>query len=102
MPSAQLISRTRYTDASDDAFAWLRQIGDDNPLHPYDLTRQQQTRAVMAMFELVSTFQVRYAIGACCTTGRNFLFGGCTIRPLHSARATQSSRVTVLVSALLM
>ena len=30
----------------------------------------------MATLELISTFQVRYAITACCTTGRNFLFAG--------------------------
>ena len=38
---------------------------------------QQRRRSIMVMFEHVNTYQVRYAIGACCTTGRNFLFGGC-------------------------
>lgn len=37
----------------------------------------------MVLFDFMSSFQVRYAIGACCTTGRNFLFAGysTTIRP---------------------
>ena len=36
------------------------------------------------MLEQTDHFQVRYAIGACCTTGRNFLFAGHSpfIRPL--------------------
>ena len=50
---------------------------DDNPANPYQLTELQSSRSVQVLFEYVSSFQVRYAIGACCTTGRNFLFGGC-------------------------
>jgi hypothetical protein len=46
-------------------------VGDDNPFDPYDLTAQQARRSVMAMFERVSSFQVRYAIGACCNTVRS-------------------------------
>jgi hypothetical protein len=46
-------------------------VGDDNPFDPYDLTAQQAQRSIMAMFERVSTFQVRYAIGSCCTTVRS-------------------------------
>merc|ERR1719313_13564 len=56
-------------------------VGDDNPFDPYTLTELQASRSIMVMFEHVNTFQVRYAIGACCTTGRNFLFGGHS-RPL--------------------
>ena len=48
----------------------------DNPADAYLLTDQQAARAVMVLFEQVAAVQVRYAIGACCTTGRNFLFGG--------------------------
>ena len=51
-------------------------IGNDNPASPYELTPQQAARSVMVEFVDVSSFQVRYAIGACCTTGRNFLFAG--------------------------
>ena len=51
-------------------------VGDDNPLDPYQLTQLQSMRSVMIMFEQMSSFQVRYAIGACCTTGRNFIVGG--------------------------
>ena len=50
--------------------------GRDNPADPYDLTSVQAARSVMAEFVSVSTFQVRFAISACCTTGRNFLFAG--------------------------
>ena len=42
---------------------------------PYLLVDLQKRRSIMAEFNQVSSFQVRYAIG-CCTTGRNFLFGG--------------------------
>ena len=41
----------------------------------------------MGMFENVSSYQVRFSIGACCATGRNFLFAGYSniIRPLCAA-----------------
>jgi len=55
-------------------------IGEDNPVHPFDLTELQLARSVMVMFEQLSTFHVRYGINKCCTTGRNFLFGGCAPR----------------------
>mgnify|MGYP006888785785 CR=1 FL=1 len=44
----------------------------------------QAKRSILVMFEKTPSFQVRYAIGACCTTGRNFLFGGFSpiVRPL--------------------
>jgi hypothetical protein len=42
-------------------------VGDDNPFSAFSLTQQQAARAVMAMFEQVSTFDVRYAISACCS-----------------------------------
>ena len=59
-------------------------IGEDNPLDSYYLTNQQAARAVMVMLEDVSSFQTRYAITACCTTGRNFLFAGYSkiVRPV--------------------
>ena len=41
-----------------------------------DLTPLQARRSVMVMYERLSSFQVRFAINQCCTTGRNFLFGG--------------------------
>jgi hypothetical protein len=45
-------------------------VGDDNPINPYlGLTPQQRNRALMAMFERATTFQVRFAIHSCCTTG---------------------------------
>ena len=56
------------------ASKWL--CADDNPAVPYQLSFQQRRRSIMVMFEHVNTYQVRYAIGACCTTGRNFLLGG--------------------------
>jgi hypothetical protein len=46
-------------------------VGDDNPINPYlGLTPQQRNRALMAMLERATTFQVRFAIHSCCTTGR--------------------------------
>ena len=50
---------------------------DDNPTDHYNLTPLQKRRSLMVRFEAINFFQVRYAIAACCTTGRNFLFGGC-------------------------
>ena len=51
-------------------------VGGDNPFSTYALTPLQANRSIMFMFESVSEFRVRYAIDACCTTGRNFLVGG--------------------------
>ena len=51
-------------------------VGKDNPADSYSLTHQQQMRAVIAMFESVTEFRIRYAIMKCCTTGRNFFLGG--------------------------
>ena len=61
-------------------------IGSDNPQDPNFLTDLQGGRAVMALFENVGSFQVRYAIAGCCTTGRNFMVSGYSdaIRPLCS------------------
>jgi hypothetical protein len=44
-------------------------VGNDNPADPYALTELQQRRSVMVTFESLSSFQVRYAIHGCCTTG---------------------------------
>ena len=52
-------------------------VGNDNPATSYTLTTQQRGRSVLVGFENISFFTVRYAISACCTTGRNFLFAGC-------------------------
>ena len=58
-------------------FASVYGVGQDNPFDPVNLTPLQAARSIMAEFEYMSSFQVRYAITGCCTTGRNFLFGGC-------------------------
>ena len=62
--------------------------------HPNALTPQQAARSIMVMFEGVNTFQIRYAISGCCTTGRNFLFGGCA----RHALATRTHPRTPLAS----
>ena len=54
-------------------------VGLDNPFEPYQVSDLQARRSVLVMFEEVHHFQVRYAISACCTTGRNFLVGGCML-----------------------
>ncbi len=46
-------------------------VGGDNPADPYYLTALQERRSIMAMFDGISAFQVRFAIDGCCTTGRN-------------------------------
>ena len=51
-------------------------IGNDNPANPSDLTAQQRARMATVQLDGISSFKVRYAISACCTTGRNFLFAG--------------------------
>ena len=51
-------------------------VGQDNPFDTYSLTQQQAHRSIMVRFENVSSFEVRFAISECCTTGRNFLFAG--------------------------
>lgn len=81
-------------------------VGLDNPFEPYSVTELQASRSVLVMFEDVSDFQVRYAIGACCTTGRNFLLGGCAAcsvanlvlitSPDMGTESTCSSRVSRL------
>ena len=43
--------------------------GSDNPADPYVLTPLQARRSVMVTLMEVSSFQVRYAIDGCCTTG---------------------------------
>jgi hypothetical protein len=57
----------------------------DNPTSPYGMTYQQQARTVMVMFEQVSCFQVRYAITACCTTGK--LLALASVSPLSTCRS---------------
>ena len=59
-------------------------VGMDNPSNPLSLTELQANRSLMVLFEDVSSFQVRYAISFCCTTGRNMLFGGYSalVRPI--------------------
>ena len=61
-------------------------VGDDNPVAPDDmpgfvLTQQQRARSLAVWLEgnathPLTSFQIRYSITACCTTGRNFLFAG--------------------------
>ena len=48
----------------------------DNPLDPLAPTTLQKQRAVMFMYENVSTFEVRFAVYRCCGKGRNFMIGG--------------------------
>ena len=77
-PDAQTIASAIASDWSNDVFeASQYGVGDDNPNNPRALTDLQRGRSVEVLFEAVSMFQIRYAIKACCTTGRNFLFGGC-------------------------
>merc|ERR1712196_287293 len=47
-------------------------LGDarDNPTASDGLTDQQKRRSVMAMFEDVSCFQIRFVVYGCCGTGR--------------------------------
>ena len=52
-------------------------VGSDNPVSPSELTPLQSRRSIMVMLEGVASFQVRYAVDGCCTTGRNFLVSGC-------------------------
>ena len=77
-------------------FASVYGVGDDNPANPMDLTELQAHRSVMAEFEQMSSFQIRYALAGCCTTGRNFLFGGCarSARPLACACCMRGVRRT--------
>ena len=49
-------------------FGTVYGVGDDNPADPYDLTALQQRRALVAMLEQTSFFQVRFALSICCTT----------------------------------
>jgi hypothetical protein len=58
-----------------------------NPSSAFALTCQQEARALMAMFEQVSCFQVRYAISACCTTGTLLV-------PLSAAQITNLAWVS--------
>jgi hypothetical protein len=58
-------------------------VGEDNPFSAFSLTDQQRMRAVMVMFESVSSFDVRYSISACCTTGER--------RTLHACVHTRQS-----------
>ena len=51
-------------------------VGGDNPVDPLAPTTLQKQRAVMFMYENVSTFEVRFAIHRCCGKGRNFMIGG--------------------------
>jgi len=51
-------------------------IGKDNPVSTFTLDELQANRSIKVEFESVSTFRIRYAITECCTTGRNFMFGG--------------------------
>ena len=37
----------------------------------------QARRSIMFMFEAVTHFQIRIGIFGCCSTGRNFMIGGC-------------------------
>ena len=80
-----LVSRTRLEAwASLVTAATRRGVGGDNPLDSYRLTAVQTNRSLMVRLENTSEFRVRFAIGSCCTTGRNFLIGGYSFigRPL--------------------
>ena len=76
--------RARLGSWSADVFVATQYgIGPDNPIDTYEMTDLQKRRSVMIEFENVKSFKVRYAIIYCCTTGRNFLYGGYSaVRPL--------------------
>ena len=51
--------------------------GDDNPSDPTTLSFFERSRAIMVEVYNTSSFAVRHTILSCCTTGRNFVIGGC-------------------------
>jgi hypothetical protein len=59
-------------------------VGEDNPVHVTEISSgfEQKNSAVMVMLEQITSFQVRFGLAGCCTTGRNLLYGGHLLRPI--------------------